>query len=271
MADVVRGQLHRRARGEAVALVPVRVAAPPGVAEGRHIPPGADSRGQYLALAREPADHGRRGHGRQRALRRDDAGRSRSRAVRAERVRARISTRIVCPTSSVPSWRVWPLDVPLQPPPLVSQRRHWYVNAIGPAPLQVPDVAVTVSPCLTVPTIVGGDVFTGAPSVTTALGPETAFADPSEFDAVTETRSVCPASLLLACTSVRSRRRCSSTCRRSSCSAASGSRRSSAKSPTTIRWTPSACRRPSRSRRWSAAPCSPERSGGRPAPPPEQK
>ena len=112
-------------------------------------------------------------------------------------LRARTSTRIECPTSSVPSWRVWPVDVPLQPPPPVSQRRHWYVNVIGPAPLHVPDVAVTVSPCLTVPTIVGADVLTGAPSLTTALGPETAFADPSELEAVTETRSVCPASLLL--------------------------------------------------------------------------
>src|SRR6266536_5209265 len=111
--------------------------------------------------------------------------------------RARTSTRIVCPTSSVPSWRVWPVDVSSQSPPDVSQRRHWYVNEIGPAPVHVPEVAVIVAPCLIVPTIVGGDVLTGAPLPTTAVGDETAFAEPSEFEAVTETRTVWPASLFV--------------------------------------------------------------------------
>jgi hypothetical protein len=62
------------------------------------------------------------------------------------------------------------------------------VNVIGPAPLHVPEV--TVSPCLTVPVIVGGDVFTGRPSLITAVGAETALAEPSEFEAVTDTRRV---------------------------------------------------------------------------------
>jgi hypothetical protein len=37
---------------------------------------------------------------------------------------------------------------------------------------------------------------TGEPSVTTVVGAETAFAEPSEFDAVTDTRSVWPMSPL---------------------------------------------------------------------------
>ena len=57
---------------------------------------------------------------------------------------------------------------------------------IGPWPLHVPDVALTVEPCVTLPVIVGGDVFTGAPSLTAPLGAETAFAEPSELEAVTD-------------------------------------------------------------------------------------
>src|SRR5262245_23932508 len=99
-------------------------------------------------------------------------------------------TRSVCPRSSVPSWCACPVAMSLQLPPEASQRRQRYENEIGPAPVHVPDVAITVSPCFADPWITGSAVFTGAPLETTALGPETAFAEPSAFVAVTETRRV---------------------------------------------------------------------------------
>src|SRR5581483_6188825 len=116
--------------------------------------------------------------------------------VEPNEFRARTSTRIVCPTSSVPSCRVGPVDVSRQSLPEASQRRHWKVNEIGPAPVQVPEVALTVSPCLIVPATVGSAVLTGEPSVTTADAAETAAAEPSELAAVTVTRSRWPTSSL---------------------------------------------------------------------------
>ena len=54
---------------------------------------------------------------------------------------------------------------------------------------QAPADAVSVLPAFAVPLIAGGDVFSGfSPSATTAVGADTALAEPSEFDAVTETR-----------------------------------------------------------------------------------
>jgi hypothetical protein len=93
------------------------------------------------------------------------------------------------PTSAVVSTSVCPLETSSQPVPSAClQRRHSYVNEMGPGPVHVPEVAESVSPSLGVPETVGRDVFSGLPSETTAVGAEVALAEPSELLAVTETR-----------------------------------------------------------------------------------
>ena len=98
---------------------------------------------------------------------------------------------------------------------------------IGPAPLHVPDVAVRVSPCLTVPAIVGGDVFTGV-----AVADDRARAGDGvrravrvggghgDAQRVTDVAPAGPVGLCGRAADVRA------ACRRPSCSAASGSRSS---------------------------------------------
>src|SRR5262249_26222818 len=102
-------------------------------------------------------------------------------------------TRTVLPTSTDASVYVLPLApmMSAQLPPLESQRRHWYENVIGCVPDQVPGFAVSVSPCLATPAIVGGDVLRGF-AVTTAVGSEVATAEPTLFVALTVTRRVWP-------------------------------------------------------------------------------
>src|SRR5262249_4261457 len=83
--------------------------------------------------------------------------------------------------------------------PLASQRSHWYVYAIGVAPVQVPVDATRVSPSVVVPVIVGNALLTGAPeppplAVTTFVAFESALAEPTLLDAVTRTRRRCPTS-----------------------------------------------------------------------------
>ena len=83
-----------------------------------------------------------------------------------------------------------------QLPPLESHRRHAYVNVSGCWPTQVPLLAVSVCPTCGVPDTVGGAVFRGlaGAACTTAVAFEVALAEPSEFAAVTRTRSRCPTS-----------------------------------------------------------------------------
>ncbi len=63
-------------------------------------------------------------------------------------------------------------------------------------PCQVPSETLSVSPRLTVPVIVGGAVFDGAPEPTTVGGVEVALADPKVLVAVTVTSTLCPESEL---------------------------------------------------------------------------
>jgi hypothetical protein len=80
-------------------------------------------------------------------------------------------------------------------PPLASQRRHWKVNVIGVAPDHEPVVAVSVEPNLAVPEIAGSAVFSGADvETTTAVGAESAEAEPCELLAVTRRRILLPTS-----------------------------------------------------------------------------
>jgi len=109
-------------------------------------------------------------------------------------------TRSVVPSSADVSLYVFsvaPLMV-AQLPPVRSQRRQTYVNAIGCAPTQTPAFAVSVCPTCGVPEIVGGLVFRGAPAawvdLTTFVGSDVAVADPSAFVAVTRTRIRWPTS-----------------------------------------------------------------------------
>src|SRR5581483_3047809 len=108
---------------------------------------------------------------------------------------ARTRTRMVEPTSSRSSPYVARLPpTPLQSLPDVLQRNQSYLNEVG-FPLHDPFVAVSVWPALAAPAIVGGDVFFGlSPLATTPVAAETAFAEPSPFVAVTDTRIVRPTS-----------------------------------------------------------------------------
>jgi hypothetical protein len=111
--------------------------------------------------------------------------------------RARTRTRIVFPTSVAATRYVGRSGpTPAQPPPAELHLNHWYANELGLL-FQEPAVAVSVCPTCAVPEIVGTAVFSGArPLSTTAVAPEVALAEPSEFVAVTVTRSLRPASAL---------------------------------------------------------------------------
>jgi hypothetical protein len=94
----------------------------------------------------------------------------------------------VCDVAPAMSTQDAPADV---------HRRHWYANAIGVVPLQLPGSAVRVCAGVAVPDTVGAAVFTGgcgADPGTAAVAAEEADADPTEFVAVTATTSVEPAS-----------------------------------------------------------------------------
>jgi hypothetical protein len=81
-----------------------------------------------------------------------------------------------------------------QPAPPESQRRHWYEYDSGWTPVQLPGDAVSVCPSCALPVIVGGDTFTGAAAVTTAVAAELAVLAPALLLAVTATRTVDPRS-----------------------------------------------------------------------------
>jgi hypothetical protein len=53
--------------------------------------------------------------------------------------------------------------------PLGLQRRHWYVNVIGPVPVHAPGSAVRVWPSWAVPEIVGGLAFCGRTDAKTPI------------------------------------------------------------------------------------------------------
>src|SRR4051812_10185602 len=78
--------------------------------------------------------------------------------------------------------------------PEASQRLHWYSKWIGGVPRQAPGSALMLCPSVAVPDSVGGEVFAGGASVTTAVGAESADAMPSPFVAETWTRNVKPMS-----------------------------------------------------------------------------
>jgi hypothetical protein len=61
-------------------------------------------------------------------------------------------------------------------------------------PVHVPVADESVWPSLAVPEIVGGDVFVGGSSVTTAVGALSWIAEPTPFVAVTRIRTVEPTS-----------------------------------------------------------------------------
>ena len=67
---------------------------------------------------------------------------------------------------------------------------------IGWLPFHPPGTAVSVWPCCAVPVIVGSAVFDGGVDApcTTAVAFDVAFVGPTEFFAVTTTRSVLPTS-----------------------------------------------------------------------------
>src|SRR5215212_3298137 len=110
-------------------------------------------------------------------------------------------TRTVFPTSTDVRTYVFCV-APLmseQLPPVWSQRRHWYANAIGCPPVHVPGFAVSVWPCCGVPLIVGCFALTGRPAVAEArtvveVAFEFALAVPSAFEAMTRERMRWPTS-----------------------------------------------------------------------------
>src|SRR5207248_6548239 len=75
------------------------------------------------------------------------------------------STRTVRPTSAAVSLYVFATAPVMlaQPLPLLLQRCHWYVNAVGLL-AQPPLVAVSVWPIWNTPSIVGGEVVCGGAS-----------------------------------------------------------------------------------------------------------
>jgi hypothetical protein len=79
--------------------------------------------------------------------------------------------------------------------PEASQRRHWYAWVIVGEPVQVPLEAVSVSPCSGVPEMTGRALFATGMAVTTALWALVALWSPTEFVAVTATRTVAPMSV----------------------------------------------------------------------------
>jgi hypothetical protein len=108
------------------------------------------------------------------------------------------TTLIVRPTSLAPRRYVWLVSRrSLHCPPLELHRCHRYEYVIVPVPVQVPGLARRVSPWRGVPEIVGTAVFAGAawpPAVTTDVGADLAFVDPSALVAVTLARRVFPTS-----------------------------------------------------------------------------
>jgi len=80
-------------------------------------------------------------------------------------------------------------------PPLASQRTHWKLKLIGVAPDHEPLEAVSVEPTLALPEMVGSAVLSGADAeTTTAVGVESAEAEPCELLAVTRSLILLPTS-----------------------------------------------------------------------------
>ena len=90
------------------------------------------------------------------------------------------------------------INVQLPPsaaPPLLGQRTHWSVNAIGGVPVHVPFVPVSVCPTTREPEATGSDVFLGALDATMVdVADESALAWPAPFVAVRRARSRKPTS-----------------------------------------------------------------------------
>ena len=79
-----------------------------------------------------------------------------------------------------------------QAPPAASQRCHWYVNASGGLPAQVPGTSVSVWPRYAVPVTFGGASASGG-SIACSILPvasEVAEAEPARFVPVSRTRIV---------------------------------------------------------------------------------
>ena len=74
------------------------------------------------------------------------------------------------------------------------QRMITVVSVVTTGPLQVPGVAVTVSPTLLLPAIVGSVFQRGPAIVATAVSAERAEAEPSTLDAVLTTTIFLPTS-----------------------------------------------------------------------------
>ena len=79
----------------------------------------------------------------------------------------------------------------VQPPPVPTQRSHWYESEGAGLPLHEPGLTVSVDPSCGVPEMVGGEVFFGAVPVaaTTPVGRDSATPLPLVFVAVTCTRT----------------------------------------------------------------------------------
>jgi hypothetical protein len=107
-------------------------------------------------------------------------------------------TSSVCATSADVATYVVPVapEIAAHPPPVPTQRSHWYEKLGAGEPLQLPGLTVSVAPSWGVPEIVGGAEFFGAAPValTVPVGRETATPFPELFDAVTWTFSVEPTS-----------------------------------------------------------------------------
>jgi hypothetical protein len=107
------------------------------------------------------------------------------------------TTRNVDPASELTVVYVLPVSpgTSAHAPPVESHRRHWRANAIVGVPDQVPSLALSVWPTVSVPEMVGAPVFDGAAAATTAVGADVAESEPAPFVAVTVTRSVEPTSV----------------------------------------------------------------------------
>jgi hypothetical protein len=82
-----------------------------------------------------------------------------------------------------------------QPLPSASQRCHRYVWAIGWVPVQVPGVAVSVSPCFGVPEMVGSVTGEGVAALTVPpVSADVATVEPPALVAVTARRTRLPTS-----------------------------------------------------------------------------
>ena len=79
--------------------------------------------------------------------------------------------------------------------PSASQRCHWYSRSIGCVPLQLPGVAVRVSPSFGVPVTVGSVTAAGCSAPTVPpVSTEVAEAEPAMLVAVTARRMRLPTS-----------------------------------------------------------------------------